>query len=442
MNSEKPETVRVSCLTISSDRSDSGKTTISLGLMRALSKSVKVSPFKAGPDFIDPMYHKVASGRDSINLDLWLMGKEGVVKSFNKYSVRSDVSIIEGVMGFYDGMNGRYSTWELSNTLNTPVILVIDCSRSSTTSSAVVTGLKKFKRNNIKGVIFNNVASDNHYRDCTRRLPRGVTPLGWIPHDSNLSVGSRHLGLITPNTNTEEFVRAASEVVSERIDVEKILDITKMEVPRETVSEEKIKKSGKAAIALDNAFLFYYRENIEFLKEIFDLEFFSPLSDEIVDKPSFIYLGGGYPEIYADRLERGKETKGWIKKEADKGTPILGECGGLMYLSSNLKTDRDHSMVGIFDVSISMASKLTIGYTELKAGQETLISNVGSKFKGHEFHQSKVDDIRERTVFKNLRGKGLGDGSDGIYYNNALALYSHLMFPMLDRFVINRNQRK
>ncbi|MCW6159247.1 MAG: cobyrinate a,c-diamide synthase [Thermoplasmatales archaeon] len=439
MKCEKPENVRVSALTISSDRSDSGKTTISLGLMNALSKSVKVSPFKAGPDFIDPMYHKIATGGESVNLDLWLMGKKGVKRSFNKYSTNSNVSIIEGVMGFYDGMNGRYSTWELSQILNTPVILVIDCSKNSTTSSAVVTGLKKFKRNNIKGVIFNNVASDNHYRDCTRNLPEGVVPLGWIPHDSSLSVGSRHLGLLTPDIKSKEFVKAAGQIVSERIDLDRILDITNVEIPKENIDRKRSKKSGKAALALDNAFLFYYKENIEYLRGMFDLEFFSPLADDIVNDPSFIYLGGGYPEIFADKLEGNNKTKNWIRKEADKGTPILGECGGLMYLSSDLKTDKDHSMVGIFDVNISMSSKLTIGYTELKARQATLISNTGSKIKGHEFHKSKVDDINEKRVFTNLRGKGLGDGSDGVYYNNVLALYSHIMFPGLGKFIAQTN---
>ncbi|MGC8562032.1 MAG: cobyrinate a,c-diamide synthase [Thermoplasmata archaeon] len=439
MKGERPENIHVSALTISSDRSDSGKTTISLGLMNALSKSLKVSPFKAGPDFIDPMYHKIASGRDSVNLDLWLMGREGVKRSFDKYSANTNVSIIEGVMGFYDGMNGRYSTWELSQILNTPVILVIDCSKNSTTSSAVVTGLKKFKRNNIKGVIFNNVASDNHYRDCTRNLPEGVVPLGWIPHDSSLAIGSRHLGLLTPDGKTEEFVKAAGQIVSERIDIDKILNITNMEIPKENIDRKRSKKSGKAAIALDNAFLFYYTENIEYLRGMFDLEFFSPLNDGIVNDPSFIYLGGGYPEIFANKLEGSKRTRNWIRKEADKGTPILGECGGLMYLSSGLKTDKDHSMVGIFDVDISMSSKLTIGYTELKARQTTLVSNSGSKIKGHEFHQSKVDDINEKRVFTNLRGKGLGDGSDGVYYNNVLALYSHIMFPGLGKFVAQTN---
>lgn len=414
---------------ISSDKSDSGKTTITLGMMRLFSKKYKVSPFKVGPDFIDPMYHRLASGNYSVNLDLWIMGKKGVKDIYGKYSKFHDISVIEGVMGFYDGLNGRYSTWELSDVLNKPVIIVIDCSRNSTTASAIVNGLKNYKRNHIRGVIFNKVASHSHYNDCRMKLPRGIKSLGWIPYNDYLKIGSRHLGLLTPDDKSEDFINNAAESVENNIDIDSLAEIIRIEGEYETHNPELTnEEKEKAAVAYDNAFSFHYHDNIETLRNNYELEFFSPIKNQAVKDPSFIYLGGGYPELFAEDLQNSTLTKGWLKKEADKGTKILAECGGMMYLSRSLKVEKNYNMTGIFDVEVVMGKRITIGYTELKARDNNILSKKGSKIRGHEFHKSQISDIREKRVFDNIRGRGVGDGTDGFQYQNTLALYSHSIF--------------
>jgi len=414
---------------ISSDRSDSGKTTITLGMMKLFSKKYKVAPFKVGPDFIDPMYHKLASGNYSVNLDLWIMGKNGVVDIYNKYSKFHDLSIIEGVMGFYDGLNGRYSTWELSDVLNKPVILIIDCSRNSTTAAAIVNGLKNYRRNHIRGVIFNKVASESHYNDCKMKLPRGIKSLGWVPYNDYLKIGSRHLGLLTPRDESEDFINNAAESVENNIDIDSIDEIMRIDSEHESNNHGSVNiNKEKAAIAYDNAFSFYYHDNIENLRNNYDLEFFSPIKNQIVNEPSFIYLGGGYPELFAEDLQTNTLTKDWLKREVEKGTKILAECGGMMYLSRNLQVEKNYKMAGIFDVDVAMGKRITIGYTELKARDNNILSKKGSKIRGHEFHKSEISDIREKRVFDNIRGRGVGDGTDGFQYQNTLALYSHSFF--------------
>ncbi len=414
---------------ISSDRSDSGKTTVTLGLMRYLSKKYKLAPFKAGPDFIDPMYHKLASGNYSVNLDLWIMGKEGVEDIYKKYSKHSDLSLIEGVMGFYDGIKGKYSTWELSKVVDKPVILVIDCSRNSTTASAIVNGLKNYRKNNIRGVIFNKVASYSHYSDCKIGLPKGVKPLGWIPYDDSLKIGSRHLGLITPDDKAEVFIKNAAKSIENNIDVDSLIDIAGTNEEVDDYSRE-LKKEGKekAAIAYDGAFSFYYHDNIQSLRNKYQIEFFSPVKNQLVENPSFIYLGGGYPELFAEELQNSSLTKDWLKRESGRGTKILAECGGMMYLSNTLRVERDYKMTGIFNVEIAMGKIITIGYTELKAKYGNILSRKGSKLRGHEFHKSEILNFQEKRVFENIRGKGIGDSTDGFQYENTLALYSHSIF--------------
>ncbi len=421
---------------ISSDRSDSGKTTVTLGLMRYLSKNHKIAPFKIGPDFIDPMYHKIAAGNFSVNLDLWMMGRKGIIDAYNKYSNGNDLSIIEGVMGLYDGIKGRYSTWELSEILKIPIIIVADCSRNSTTMAAIIKGLKEYRNNNIKAVIFNKVASKSHYDDCKMKLPKDITPLGWIPFDETLNVHSRHLGLITPSGDSENFIKSASEAIENNIDTDKLLKLTtfqnnNVKEEESNVSNNYPKHRKTAAIAYDDAFSFYYRDNIELIRKSYEVEFFSPLKYQIVQDPDLIYIGGGYPELFLDRLQNNYSTKNWLKKESEKGTKIIAECGGMMYLSKNIIVEKPYEMTGIFDVDVIMGKKLTIGYTELKATDNNLLSKENTRIRGQEFHKSETTNVNEKRIFKNIRGKGVGDGTDGFQYNETLALYSHTMFSFL-----------
>ena len=420
---------------IASDRSGSGKTLIASAIMKALSKRLKVRGFKIGPDFIDTGYHRVATGYPSINLDLWMMGYENVRKSLLKYGKGFDIGIIEGVMGLYDGVNISYSTYELAKVTRTPVILVINCSNIGSTVGAIVKGLKYYRKDiDIKGVILNKIGSQTHYNHCKNSI-EDVEVLGYIPYNKNLEIKSRHLGLITieDNNNISTVLNMAQELVEENIDLNKIIEIAneiKEDSIQEEMEEEEINKP-KIAIAYDSAFNFYYQENLDILKKRYEIKFFSPLNNEYVEDAQAIYIGGGYPELHMDELEKSTTTKEWIKKSVYNGVRIYAECGGLMYLSKNLvdENGKNYKMVGVFDIDIKTKDKLTIGYTELESILDNYLVRKNSIIRGHEFHISKPISVNEKDfVFKVRIGKGIVNGFDGVKLNNTIASYTHLHF--------------
>ncbi len=421
---------------ISSDRSDSGKTLISSGLMRALSKRVKVRPFKAGPDFIDTGYHKIATkGTPSINLDLYIMGRENVINSLVKYSKGYDISIIEGVMGLYDGIGLDYSTYQLSEVTKTPIILIINCGNIGSTAGAIIKGLKDYGNARIAGVIFNKISSEGHFNYCKNSV-KDVKVLGYVPFSKELIVPSRHLGLYTTEDyNPEKAIEVIAELIEEHVDIDSIIEIANSAEDLPDVNYEEVQQTEKkvAAVAYDAAFNFYYQENIEILKRKFRIEFFSPLKGETVENPDIIYIGGGYPELYLKDLE-SSVTSSWLRKESYKETKILAECGGLMYASKYIIgiDGKKYNMSGIFDIGISAKGKLTIGYTELLSLENSIISKKGEKIRGHEFHVSFPVEVNEKKfIFKNLKGKGIKDGYDGVKIQETLATYSHFHFSSL-----------
>ncbi|MEM3209235.1 MAG: cobyrinate a,c-diamide synthase [Saccharolobus sp.] len=420
---------------IASDRSGSGKTLIASAIMKALSKRLKVRGFKIGPDFIDTGYHRVATGFPSINLDLWMMGYENVRKSLLKYGKGFDIGIIEGVMGLYDGVNISYSTYELAKVTRTPVILVINCSNIGSTVGAIVKGLKYYRKDiDIKGVILNKIGSQTHYNYCKNSI-EDVEVLGYIPYNKNLEIKSRHLGLITieDNNNISTVLNMAQELVEENIDLNKIIEIAN-EIKEDSIQEEmeeEEKSKPKIAIAYDSAFNFYYQENLDVLKKRYEVKFFSPLNNEYVEDAQAIYIGGGYPELHMDELEKSTTTKEWIKKSVYNGVRIYAECGGLMYLSKNLvdENGKNYKMVGVFDIDIKTKDKLTIGYTELESILDNYLVRKNSIIRGHEFHISKPISVNEKDfVFKVRIGKGIVNGFDGVKLNNTIASYTHLHF--------------
>ncbi len=429
---------------MASDRSDSGKTLVSAGLMRALSKKLKVRGFKAGPDFIDTGYHKLATNFPSINLDLFIMGKDNIIKSLCKYSKNFDISIIEGVMGLYDGINTEYSTYELSKVTKSPIILVINCYNLSSTVGAIIKGLIEYKNANIKGVILNKVASPTHFSYCKNSI-EGVKVLGYIPFSKDLEVPSRHLGLFTTESykEAEKVINSMAELIQEYIDLDALLEIAndadELDCDASELDFKKneyVNNSEKrtAAIAYDAAFNFYYQENIDRINKTYNIKFFSPLNNEKIENADFIYIGGGYPELYLNELESSITTI-WLKKEAEKGTPILGECGGLMYLSKNLiYNDKKYKMISVFDIDINASGKLTLGYTQLNAIKDSFISNKNDIIRGHEFHISQpVRVVEKNFLFENKQGKGIVDKKDGVNNYNTIALYSHLHFSVIGK---------
>ena len=400
--------------------------------MRALNKTVKVAPFKAGPDFIDPGYHRVATGVHSANLDLWLMGEEEVKRALVRYSKGFDVSVVEGVMGLYDGVGMKYSTYELSEVTKTPIVLLINCSNLSTTAAAIVHGLKSFKNARVRGVIFNMVGSEKHFSYCKEGLEE-VKVLGYVPYSKELKVPSRHLGLVTVEDlkEAERVIKTASELVESYVDLDELKEIAEEaeELKVEDEEEHSETQKGRAAVAYDQAFSFYYRDNLEVLRRYYELKFFSPLREETVEGADFIYIGGGYPELHLKDLESSTRTKDWLKRSSEEGIPILAECGGLMYLSSELVDDREYRMVGLFDIVIKAKDRLTIGYTELEALEDNVLSKKGALLRGHEFHYSRPISVGDvRLVFRNRVGKGIMEGMEGASVYNTLATYSHFYF--------------
>ncbi|QIW23237.1 cobyrinate a,c-diamide synthase [Sulfolobus sp. S-194] len=420
---------------ISSDRSNSGKTIISSALMRVLSRKMKVRGFKAGPDFIDPKYHTLATGVSSINLDLWLMGIDGVKKSLLRYGKGYDIGIIEGVMGLYDGIDVNYSTYELSEVTKTPIILVVNCNNVSSTIGAIVKGLKDYRNARISGVIFNQIGSETHYNYCKNSV-KEIQVLGYIKYDRNFSIPSRHLGLFTTEDfkEAENILQSVSKAIEEAVDIDKIIEIAnsaeELQEVDEITHDKGLNNKDIAAIAYDSAFSFYYSENIDLLRNKYQVEFFSPLLNEKIDNPALIYIGGGYPELHLNDLEKSNTTIRWIKEEAEKGTKILAECGGLMYLSKEIIAEKSYKMADLFDISIKAKDKLTIGYTELDVISDNILGKKGEVLRGHEFHVSRAISVGNDIKFsmKNRIGRGIWENKDGVTVYNTLASYSHFHF--------------
>jgi cobyrinic acid a,c-diamide synthase len=420
---------------VASDRSGSGKTIVTSVMAAALSRRLRVRAFKVGPDYIDPGYHKVATGLPSINLDLWLMGEVGVRETFCRYMRGVDLGIIEGVMGLYDGVEVSSSTFQVAKLLSTPIILVIDCSNISYTAGAIVKGMVDYGPSNVVGVIFNNIASEGHYNSCRLSLPSGVVDLGYLPRDKELVVNERHLGLVTVEDyykEVEELIKHGLELAEKYINLDLVYELANpVNCSEDDGEDDGGGKLGVAAVAYDNAFLFYYRASLDLLSSLFNLRFFSPINNEVVDDADFIYIGGGYPELHLTELENSTDTASWIRRKSNSGTPILAECGGLMYLSRYIRSDREYRMVGLFDIGIVAKGRLTIGYTELEAVKDSFLAQSGVKIRGHEFHVSYAEYSNEGYVFRNVKGRGIANGFDGAMVNNTLALYTHTYLPSI-----------
>lgn len=422
--------------------SGTGKTSISCGLIYALKNhGYSVQPFKVGPDYIDPSYLSSVSGNESYNLDSWLMGNTKVLESFVSNS-NCDISVIEGVMGFYDGFKGDSnfaSTHHIANITNSPVILVLDASKTSRSVAAMALGFYKFHRNScICGVILNKLGSKKHEYLCRQALEQIRLPvLGAVYRDTNV-LESRHLGLIpvTAQDNIKKKLVTTSKIISNYLDIQKILEIIHKSPPLPKVYKKRRKKPKVTiSVALDSSFNFYYRDNLDALeREGANLNFFSPIYDNKLDDTDGVYIGGGFPEIQASQLEKNQTMKRIIKKLSDDNIPIYAECGGLMYLTKLIKFEgKKYKMAGIFDAETEMTKKMTLNYTKGTISK-SIISDKLKTFHGHEFHYSKLYHVQPSSKFaSNLQfGTGIKDGNDGMILGNTLASYGHLYFDRSD----------
>ena len=450
---------------IAATGSGSGKTVITCGLMRILKEEgSKVTPYKCGPDYIDPMYHRIALGMDvqalspegevaaGGNLDTFFNDKEIILSLMNEGGfASSDYAVIEGVMGLYDGLGGTGitgSSYELARVTETPIILVVDAKGMGRSILALIKGFLSYDEHKlIRGVILNRV-SGMYYEKLKSIIESelSVSVAGYVPEDERLHVGSRHLGLFTPSSGVSfrerisELIGTAAGILRETLDMAKIRAIMssakKIQMPADTgplpgLPFLKDKKIGKMAVAVDEAFCFYYRENLRYLKSLgMELIPFSPLHDDrLPEGTDGILLGGGYPEEYLKELSENSPMKNAIKRAADTGVYIIAECGGFMYLQEVIedKEGTAYRMTGVLPGTCSWRGKLTrFGYVEIPVGNRII--------RGHEFHYYDSDRNGEDImVIKASTGKGY----PAMYHReNMLAGFPHLYYPSAGKMVL------
>jgi cobyrinic acid a,c-diamide synthase len=417
-----------------------GKTSISCAIIHGIKKKgYSVQSFKVGPDFIDPSYLSSVSGRPARNLDPWLMGSSGIVKSFVK-NFDSDFSVIEGVMGYYDGFSGdsNYSsTHHVASILKTPVILVLDASKTARSIAATALGFTKFHKNSrISGFILNKIGSKKHEDLCRQALSSLNIPIvGVIPRNPELVMESRHLGLIpvSEQRQLQSKISKIAKTMSSFINIEKIIQIGNKVPSFGLIPKEKIlKQKTTIAVALDESFNFYYQDNLDALKkEGAKIEFFSPVSDSKVPECDGIYIGGGFPEVIGSALEKNSKMQKNIKTLAESGMPIYAECGGLMYLTKSIDYgSKKFKMVGLFDATTKMQKKLKLNYTKARITKDCLIAKASSTIQGHEFHFSELESVSMDSKFAYDLSIGIGikNQKDGLMQYNALASYMHMHF--------------
>lgn len=416
-----------------------GKTSITCSIIFALKKKgLSVQPFKVGPDYIDPSYLSSISKNDAFNLDVWLMGKNNLLSSFVSNS-KSNVSVIEGVMGYYDGFSGNSnyaSTHHVASITKSPVILILDASKTARSIAATAIGFQKFHRNSrISGIILNKIGSKKHENLCRQALQKTKLPIiGVVPKDTSLSLESRHLGLYSTLDKKTLFkkIEKLSKIISKNIDINQIIKISKNTSDLSKKPNYVSKKPKTTiAVALDTSFNFYYQDNLKALqREGAILKFFSPINDKKIPRCDGLYIGGGFPEILGSKLAKNQPMKKLVKKLAEDNLPIYAECGGLMYLTKSISSEnKNHKMVGLFDAETVMTKKMKLNYTKGKISK-SIISNNSHNLQGHEFHYSKLDSISSDSKFAYTLeiGDGIKNHKDGLIVDNTLASYGHLYF--------------
>jgi cobyrinic acid a,c-diamide synthase len=441
-------------LIIAGTHSGVGKTTVSLALMAALRmKGCRVQPFKVGPDFLDPMHHQAVTGRPSYNLDGWMLEPCANQKSFELAARDADISIIEGMMGLFDGASAvdeSGSTAQMAKQLHAPVLLVVDGSAMARSVAAMVCGYSTFDPAvHVVGVLFNRVNSQGHFsllKDAVESSS-AVKVVGYFPSNQALTIEDRHLGLRVAFDLAETGVyEKLGEAAAETIDLVLVEQLAaSMNAPsfssdtgkdegRKTIGSSR--NTAKIGIAYDSAFCFYYQENFHALRhQGADLIFFSPLADAELPKVDLLYLGGGYPELHAKELSCNSSLRQSIKDFACRGGAIYAECGGLMYLMDSIE-DFDGGMfpmAGVFPFVAKMSrSQMMIGYRYVEVVEPCMLGPSGLQARGHEFHYSTLiplDSDQQGTYSCRISDASRSrEGKDGLVFQNTLALYSHLHF--------------
>jgi len=426
-------------LLIGAASSGSGKTTFTLGLLRALrNRSLQVQPFKCGPDYIDTRHHSEAAGKASVNLDSFMMSEEHISSLYRKYTETADVAVIEGVMGLFDGYDRMAGSGaEIASLLDIPVILVVNAKSTAYSVAPLIYGFRHFNKHiRIAGVVFNFVASESHYTLLKQAAEdAGVESLGYIPKQQEIEMPSRHLGLTMDDDFAfDSFANNVAVLIEKYIDIDRLLELTKPTVSGQQlhsyIAHQQFPITGKIGVAKDAAFNFAYEENIQYLNLLGEVSFFSPLHDSRLPEADFIYLPGGYPELYLSELSGNKPMLNSIRQYIEDGGKLLAECGGMMYLCEDIvdKHGYKYPMVGALKQAATMENmRLRLGYRMLNYNGEQLY--------GHEFHYSSI--VPQKSILPSVAevftARRIKTETPLYRYKNTLAGYTHLYWADMTR---------
>ncbi len=425
---------------IGAPSSGSGKTTLTLGLLRILARrGGRVQPFKCGPDYLDTRLHSIAASYGSmvsegINLDTFMASETHVAELFSRYSCGADASVVEGVMGLFDGAEkAQGSSAEIAKLLGIPVIMVVNAQSMAYSAAPLLYGYRTFDPGvKLAGVIFNQVNTLSHYRYLeAAALDAGVEPLGYVPRHEAIAISERHLGLNTSSGyDREGAIQAMADHIEKSVAIDRLLELARIPLPKVSAlsspGSSPADRGGKViAVARDEAFNFTYRENLDVLREYGRIEYFSPMDDERLPQCDLLYLAGGYPELYAEKLSSNKAMCAAIASYCKSGGAAYGECGGMMYLGEamTLGDGESYPMCGVLDLDTTMQeSRLTLGYRKVR-----LDSAYTRELRGHEFHYSRIErqgNLSNIASTINARNEETGTALFRQY--NTVASYLHL----------------
>lgn len=421
-------------MVIAGTHSGSGKTTLTLGLMAALGKAgYEVDPFKCGPDFIDPSLHRLVTGKSSINLDIWMSGEEFTHQTFERHC-QGDIGVIEGVMGMFDG--GSSSSAALAKTLGVPLLLVLDVRSAAESVAAVLKGFETLDPEVApKGVILNRIGSERHLELIRGAMEQHCQAeiLGYLPRALDFDIPSRHLGLHMGEEApiSAEAIDKLADCVAAHIDLKRLMELAgSASLTRRSPLTIENGQKARIGVARDKAFCFYYEDNLDLLRsQGAEIVTFSPLEDHALPEGvQGLYLGGGYPELYAKRLSQNSQMLNAIKEWADDGGAIYAECGGFMYLTKGIVTHEgeEFSMAGVFPVLARMQTRrASLGYREVQLTDNCFFGSAGDTFRGHEFHYSAIEEMPQSVE----RVYQVNNGTrEGYRLGNVLGGYMHLHF--------------
>lgn len=431
---------------IAGTHSGAGKTTVAIGLMAALSRrGLRVQPYKVGPDYIDTAYHTLVTGCNCRNLDDWMLPSQTLKHLFVRNSSSADVALVEGVMGLYDGIGTgpEGSTAAVAKTLGCPVVLVVNAPGMSTSAAAQVLGYQHFDPEvNLRGVILNNVFPGRHFelvKDAIEHTT-GIPVLGCLPPDKEIHLPSRHLGLVPVGEmgDMQARVDRLVHLVNTHINLEQLLALA-ADAPPVTGFAHPWKDSCpdpspvKLAVAYDRAFNFYYQDNLDLLSELgTQINYFSPLNDnDLPEDADGVYLGGGFPEVFARNLAENQPMVASLNHHLKNGMPCYAECGGLIYLTGRIINLQGETqpMTGILGGVARMTPRLQrFGYVEIRFTAHSILGQAGETIRGHEFHHSVVEDIHLPQAYTVVSALGDAQWTCGYLTSNILAGYPHLHF--------------